>query len=272
VEDVKGLYRLAYETGCKGISYMREGSREGTLIRGSESAKEQKSIRAEEQEGNGLDEQSALAEATADKPMVWARPTKVNGATYKLGTPMGRAFITVNHDEDGSPVEVFINIGRAGSDIQAMAEALGRLISKSLKMGSSLSIKERAMVIIDQLSGISSGRSMGFGSKKIVSLPDAVAKALAMDMGLIGFSAGKESGGPTSAEAMAGRQEFSISEIKNDSESMQLSISKDGEPVAGVAPKHLGTKVADICPDCGNATLVHEMGCKTCHGCGYSEC
>jgi len=28
----------------------------------------------------------------------------------------------------------------------------------------------------------------------------------------------------------------------------------------------------DICPSCGEVTLVHEEGCKKCYGCGYSEC
>jgi ribonucleoside-diphosphate reductase alpha chain len=30
--------------------------------------------------------------------------------------------------------------------------------------------------------------------------------------------------------------------------------------------------VFDICPDCGQALLAHEEGCKKCYGCGYSAC
>ena len=31
-------------------------------------------------------------------------------------------------------------------------------------------------------------------------------------------------------------------------------------------------KKYDICPKCGEATLVYEEGCKKCYSCGYSEC
>jgi ribonucleoside-diphosphate reductase alpha chain len=34
----------------------------------------------------------------------------------------------------------------------------------------------------------------------------------------------------------------------------------------------LPTKRVDICPSCGEASLVFEEGCKKCYGCGYSEC
>jgi ribonucleoside-diphosphate reductase alpha chain len=29
---------------------------------------------------------------------------------------------------------------------------------------------------------------------------------------------------------------------------------------------------ADLCPDCGNSTLVLEEGCAKCYSCGYSRC
>jgi len=32
------------------------------------------------------------------------------------------------------------------------------------------------------------------------------------------------------------------------------------------------TKVGDLCPDCQQATLVNEEGCRKCYSCGFSEC
>ncbi|MBS3784437.1 MAG: ribonucleotide-diphosphate reductase subunit alpha, partial [Anaerolineae bacterium] len=28
----------------------------------------------------------------------------------------------------------------------------------------------------------------------------------------------------------------------------------------------------DLCPECGQASLVFEEGCRHCYSCGYSEC
>jgi ribonucleoside-diphosphate reductase alpha chain len=230
IKDVKKLYTLAWKLGCKGISYMREGSREATLVR------EKKEEKIQKDKPNGEAKHFSLE-----------RPMKVSGSTYKLMTPVGTAFITINHDADEAPMEVFINIGRAGSDVQAMAEALGRLISKSLKFSSTISAQDRAMVIIDQLKGIGGTRPVGFGANRITSLPDAVAKALIMDMGI---------------------QEISLVKtphIVSDNSPERKSVKQE---------RKFATlnKSADFCPSCGNATLVHEMGCKTCYSCGYSEC
>jgi ribonucleoside-diphosphate reductase alpha chain len=31
-------------------------------------------------------------------------------------------------------------------------------------------------------------------------------------------------------------------------------------------------KVGDLCPECGQASVVNEEGCRKCYSCGYSEC
>jgi ribonucleoside-diphosphate reductase alpha chain len=98
---------------------------------------------------------------------------------------LGISFITVNQDPEGNPFEVFVTIGKAGSEVAAMAEALGRLISTTLRFGNHLPARERARGIMEQLQGIGGGKSVGFGINKVKSLPDAVAKALGMHFGLI---------------------------------------------------------------------------------------
>jgi ribonucleoside-diphosphate reductase alpha chain len=31
-------------------------------------------------------------------------------------------------------------------------------------------------------------------------------------------------------------------------------------------------KIGDLCPECGQAAVVNEEGCRKCYACGYSEC
>ncbi len=220
VDDVKKLYNLAYELGCKGVAYFRDGSRTGVLAK----VDDKKST-----------EPAQTQEAQTIKP----RPVKVDGSTYKIETPLGHAFITVNNDADGNPFEVFITIGKAGSEIAAMAEALGRLISTTLRFGNHLPAKERAREIMEQLQGIGGGRSVGFGPNKVRSLPDAVAKAIGLHFGFIGY--------------------------QNHTEPVQTPLLVAEEKKETSAKK-------DLCPSCGEGSLVFEEGCKKCYSCGYSEC
>ena len=48
----------------------------------------------------------------------------VEGVTYGTDTPVGKTYITINHDENSQPFEVFITVGKSGSDVAAMADAL----------------------------------------------------------------------------------------------------------------------------------------------------
>jgi ribonucleoside-diphosphate reductase alpha chain len=230
VEQVKKLYTMAYEKGLKGITYFREGSREGML---TSTAQEEK------------DKKVALGGKLV--PEVKVRPTKVEGATYRLETPVGTTYITVNHNGGREPMELFLNIGKAGSDISAMAEAMGRLISLIIRMASPLSTFERAKNIVQELRGIGGSKVVGFGENKVRSLPDAIAKALALHFGFNGNGHSEKSDGD-----------------KN---------SVDGQKNNEASKKPADTNsLFDICPSCGTASFAYEEGCKKCYSCGYSEC
>ncbi len=232
VEDVKNLYTLAYDLGCKGIAYMREGSRPGVLER-IDNKKETLEESAKVVQPNG--------HAQSDiKP----RPMVVQGSTYQIDTPVGAAFVTINTNGNKEPLEIFINVGKAGSDVAAMAEALGRLASLVLRMQSLVPSSVRAKQIFNQLIGIGGSRSMGFGDKRVRSLPDAVAKVLAMHFDF------KSSNGNGHVEIA--------------SPSKAAVLTQQALPVE--------RSEYDLCPSCGVASLAYEEGCKKCYSCGYSEC
>lgn len=107
------------------------------------------------------------------------RDEALRGRTYRMGTPLGTAFVTVNEDGEGEPFEVFVNVGKGGSDTAAVAEGLGRLMSLVLRLPDGMPPRERAREMLRQLGGIGGGRSMG----EVRSLPDGVARVLRLYLG-----------------------------------------------------------------------------------------
>ena len=169
VEQTGKLYELLYDLGCKGGTTYRDGSRDTQVLT---EKKEEPNV-----------EKPVVSRSSEPKPRV--RSTVLRGTTYRKATPIGTAYITVNCDgPDPSDIfEVFINVAKVGSDVAADAEGLGRLISLMLRMPSPLTPEPRAQAIIGQLSGIGSGRSMGFGKNRLMSLSDAVAQVLQEHIG-----------------------------------------------------------------------------------------
>ena len=138
VEDVQKLYRLAYEMGCKGITYYRDGSRDAVLTR------------VEDEKKAAAQQEPKMEPVVSIQQGIKARPAVVQGYTRQVSAPEGKINVTINSDEQG-PLEVFVNVGKAGSDIAALAEALGRLISLNLRVLSPLSQTDRAKEIAESI-------------------------------------------------------------------------------------------------------------------------
>jgi ribonucleoside-diphosphate reductase alpha chain len=101
-----------------------------------------------------------------------------------VDTPLGTGYVHVNQGPTGEPFEIFLNVGKAGSDVQADAEALGRLISLVLRMPSPLTPRERVDEVVKQLDRIGGRRDAGMGPSRVRSIPDAIAQVLAEHVGL----------------------------------------------------------------------------------------
>ncbi|MBU1017317.1 MAG: ribonucleotide reductase N-terminal alpha domain-containing protein [Patescibacteria group bacterium] len=230
-EDIKNLYIKGWELGCKGLTVYVTGSRKEVVLETKETAEKK--------------QEALLKLGDAD---IRPRPSVVVGRTHKITTPVGKAFITVNRNgETGKrPFEVFINIGKSGSDLSSMAEAMGRLISGWLR--SAKEPNNALEEIQNQLSGIGGSMSIGFGQNRISSLPDAVAKVL--------------------------NKELMLSE-KFEKDASQKFMEKTLEENIGVevtVQPSLFIKDASICPECNNMTLVETEGCVKCYSCSYTRC
>ncbi len=206
VQQTKELYEYAYRLGCKGVTIYRDGSRDQQVLSRIDEESEKSDVSASAQavsltssletlteddagngsignavngNGNGVIEFD-LAQETRTEHVhnAWEhRPQKLTGATYEWPTPLGKAFITIN-ELDGRPVEVFVNIGKAGSDVAAASEALGRLVTLFLKHAAIPSTEKKVSLLVDHLANIGGSSSVGFGENRVSSVPDAMAKSL----------------------------------------------------------------------------------------------
>lgn len=236
IEDVREAYLTAFNTGCRGITIYRDGSREKQVL---ETKKD--SSYYDKLSGVKTEKNETVQETHSRR--LKRRPTVLNGQTHRIETPLGTAFISINEDGDGNIFEVFINVGHAGSDIAADAEAIGRLISLSLRIPPDLSSAEIAQKVISQLRGIGGSSSTGFGIDRVRSLADAVAKAIEQHQGT-------KTAIPIAVEG------------PTQSETIPLFT----------AAANVNNKMTDICPECGSASLRFIEGCRKCELCGFSKC
>lgn len=255
IEQTAALYTLMHQLGCKGGTIYRDRSRDEQVLMQKDDARAHAALQKIRQDNTSQSQTPTETIVVAndwqnknqlpiDQPKLRPHPAKRVGVTISKSTPIGTAHIVMNNDENNRPLEVFIEVGKAGSDIAAMTEALGRIMSLVLRMNSPLEPIERVQEMIGQMKGIGGARSVGFGKNRISSLPDAI--ALALD------------------EQYNDSTTFGLSSNVNTVNQNELEFNN--------GQKQPKTILADLCPSCGKANFIRSEACKTCTACGYSEC
>ncbi|MFA4966203.1 MAG: vitamin B12-dependent ribonucleotide reductase [Thermoleophilia bacterium] len=154
-DDVENVYRMAFKSGCKGVTIYRDGSREEQVLNVGQSKKKR-------------EREPAMGGIATTRP---ARPQLLTGETQRMETGCGRLFVIMNDDEYG-PREVFANMGKAGGCAASNTEALGRLISLAFKKGAS------PADVVEHLKGIRCHVPYGIGPNATLSCADAIGKAI----------------------------------------------------------------------------------------------
>jgi len=277
VEEVEKIYMLAWKSGCKGITVYREGSREDILKRSVESRTRDAGSRtldvgsgSRDADGGGLGSGGGKREAEAYGVAAaeWGRPKVLEGRTVKLRLPQGSLYVTVNTDVDGRPVEVFVTLGKSGTDDKAYTEALGRLVSLYLQHGGS------AAEVVDTLKGIHGRNSAWDSGVHILSVPDGVAHALQLVCGKQNPGSGMRKAGSRLRDAGSGSRDadggglvagFGLRIAGGGSQPVDSGLN----PSDGAGGRPLGL---EVCPSCGEETYASENGCWKCFSCGHSQC
>jgi len=248
VEDVEDAYLLAWETACKGITVYRAGSRDKEVLTTGTNDKAQTD--------------DASDENTISIPQYITpqeRPAMLNGITRRVRTGRGNLFVTVNMASDGRPFEVFATHGKAGGNDAAMAEAVSRMASLSLRSGID------PVDVSEQLRGITDVPAWDEG-EMIRSVPDAIASVLDRIN--------------NEATALPTQEQLGEAESSQAGMFSRPTPVEIGLPTAQAVPMMgqeqkvavpVGAQAGELCPEC-SSTVAHVEGCLKCFSCGYSKC
>ena len=240
IEDVENAYMLAWKQKCKGITVYRAGSREKEVLTTGHD------------ESKSTDDAAAGAGRMAIPQYVIERerPAKLSGTTRRVRTGRGNVYVTVNMSDDGRPFEVFAAHGKAGGNDAAMAEAVSRMVSLSLR--SAVDPKD----VVTQLRGITDMPAWDQG-QLIRSVPDAI--AFVLDEVIAESKLHPDDAGQLTMLERPTARELGMPSAQ--------AVDVISPPVRDMA----AILNASMCPDC-QSPLAHEEGCVKCHACGFSQC
>ena len=238
VEDVATAYRLAYATGCKGITIYRDGSRDLQVLKHAgddESESEEAAAQA-----------IAAAEALVAKTGRSVRrrlPDERQSITHKFRVGEQEGYMTVGLFADGTPGELFVNVSRQGSTVMALMDTIAMLTSYSLQFGVPVS------VLASKLQGSRFEPSGPTGNPQIpiaTSIIDYIFRWLELKFG------DRE---PAVQPTLIPPYEVAES----------LGVDEPALSHGDMVPSGVG------CPDCGSV-LHYGEGCLMCRSCGYNKC
>jgi len=219
-DDVTTTYMLAWNLKCKGITVYRSGSREKEVLT----------------TGTTENETESSVDSTIGFVSATERPSELFGVTRRVYTGRGNLYVTVNMSDDGKPFEIFAALGKAGGNDSAMAEAVSRMVSLTLRSG----IDPKAS--IEQLKGITDVPAWNEG-ELIRSVPDAIANVLEK-----------------------------IYEPKKEPSPLSITELNDATLMSGNKDSDITNVLqSETCPEC-ESNLAFEEGCQKCYSCGYSKC
>ncbi len=147
IEGIENLIKKAKKLRLKGFTVYRDGCRLDSIY---------------------VTQRSKADKKTLSEELPVIRSAKV----YEVHGPVN-AYVTTSFDEENRLREVFVNVGKAGTTLNSMFQAVGRLISVALRRYPDLADR-----FIETMEGIESGEFYTCNEYRAHSLPDMLAKIM----------------------------------------------------------------------------------------------
>ena len=150
--EIENLIIHAWHSDCKGLTIYRNNSRKDVVL--ALDKKEEKDTTSHKCDGECKCHEK------------FERPKYLTGMTHKVKSGCCDLYVTVNYNESGNPMEVFIQT--AGTGCNASNVALGRMISVALQNGISVQDVVKQLSKVNCISAIKNKNSEGKSCADVV--------------------------------------------------------------------------------------------------------
>lgn len=253
LEEFKQVYMDAYKLGCKGCATYRPSIERGAVLISGDAKQVEKISAVELSPGmyEATIESAVLASASDSAATTtphgsstkgrtraygsdYKRGFVMEGKTYKLRWPdlPSPIFVTINHDEDGHPLEIFISSKNAMHNEWTVA--LSVLTSKLLQYGAPLSdvAEQLKQIVLSTSTAYDNGRHYSSLVSRIGHLLE-------------------------DHERSTKPKEKLVVQLQLDTTHLQ---------------QQLQALTGDVCKFCTSRNVVRVEGCLKCNDCGNSKC
>ncbi len=298
VQDFKDVILLAWQTGCKGITLYRDGSKNAqplnTTLADDAGEKDlgDLSYAALLEYARGAQEKLAQAPQPARRKRIKGIRS---GRTHLAQIDGVKIYTTVNRNEEGKISELFVTTDREGTTIMGLLNSLSKTISVMLQYGippESISKMLRGQMY-EPYGFVQSHPNI----KYVTSISDLISKVIDIELGDFTRVQVKPEGWgqiagatPVPASASAARElEFDAEPVASQEELSRLTAAKErelAEETGSIDTDDLytaafvseavhdaalhGERLYDgsTCSTCGSSRMVQNGTCKVCMDCG----
>jgi len=235
VEDVAGIYRMAWELGVKAIALYRDGCKAAQPIQSTKDSNAPKQL-------TDCTYQELLDYIHNERKMhrpLRVKPSGIRSARVHEAAINGlKLYITTSFYEDGRLGEIYVSSGRQGSLTKGLLDSVSTTISEMLQYG--VPPEDIARMYRGQKyepSGLVTGHPY---IKFADSISDLISKIIDIELGDYNHCQVKPDGTPTTVQKTHVSVRYSAADIL----------------------------YGDVCPSCKSTKMVKNGTCKVCTECG----